>query len=216
MKINIFFEIDSTGLISANGALLSHIKINCKVPLNIFKLSMKPFSHLKRGSMESAEDASKRIKMDKTAIFCLQPAEIKRAAKSGCESQHFLARKLLWESMLEHDQLQKANSRPKNRIVEETLDQCLGHIMQSISEEIMAGVRDFFAARVYESVEKSCEFVKARDIRNIPHINFKNSQIDQLLTHKMVEKISLQKENEVIRSYIFEFGFNLIIVYSFN
>ena len=160
---------------------------------------MKPFTHLKRGSMEFAENESKRIRVDKNPIFCLQPAEIKRAAKSGCESQHFLARKLLWESMLEHDQLQKANSRPKNRIVEETLDQCLGHIMQSISEEIMAGVRDFFAARVYESVEKTCEFAKLRDVRNVPHTNFKNAQIDQLLSQKLVEKLTTPTNCEVKR-----------------
>ena len=167
---------------------------------------MLPFTHLKRKSMDSAEEASKRVKLDRTAIFCLQPAEIQRAAKTACEKNYFLARKFLWESMLENDQLKNANSRPRNKIVEHAVDQHLGHIIQGISEEIISGVREFFAAKVYEHVETSNEFAKFRDVRRIHFENSKNKRIDDFLKQKAYENqrrlANEQKRYKQVRNWL--------------
>ena len=130
------------------------------------------------------ERSSKRVK----AVLCLTPAEVLRTARTECENLKAPLREILWETMLQNQEMREGNSRPKNRIVEEVLDQKLGFLMQTVSAEVTASVRNFFAQKLYESVERSNSKSKLRDPRRIAHENTKNEIIDSFLEQRYRER----------------------------
>ena len=86
---------------------------------------MLPFGHLKRTNLENVNPPSKRFKKTQAALS-LHTDDLKRLSKTACAREKDLARQILWESMLECEELKKQNSHTKNDIVEATIDSELG------------------------------------------------------------------------------------------
>ena len=104
--------------------------------------------------MESAEPPSKRLKIIKGPIYCLMPAEVEHAARKACETQKTFCRDLLWETKVENDRLKESNMRPKNKIVEQMIDENLDHVIKSITAQISANIREALSAKIYDQVEQ--------------------------------------------------------------
>ena len=116
---------------------------------------MLPFPYFKTETSTTAEPPSKRSKVIKGPVYCLFPADVEVAASQACEIHMDLAMKMLIEASCEHEQLKNMKQRPKNRIVEEKIEQNFGSFINLIAQEISASIREVLSSKIYDHVENS-------------------------------------------------------------
>ena len=132
---------------------------------------MLPFSYLKTETSPTAEPPSKRSKVIKGPIHCLFPADVEVAASQACENHMSLALSMLIEASCEHEDLKNLNKRPKNRIVEEKIEQNFGPFIEALAQKLSASFREALSSKIYSQVENSTQNSKtgqSPDIKTEP------------------------------------------------
>ena len=159
---------------------------------------MRLFVNLKREAIEYSESPQRKIKNMKGPILCLFPTEVETAALEACENQKIIAENFL-ANMIKENKLANEKIEQNNRIVEKIINENLGPIINTITEEFHQKIRKHFSMQIYRQIKLSRRIVADDDVRRDISTMF---NVENFVQKTMTEQKEVRKAKNIL-NFIF-------------
>ena len=156
---------------------------------------MRLFVNLKREAVEYSAAPQRKIKHMKGPILCLFPSEVENAALEACENQKNIAENFL-ANMIKENKLADEKSDRKNCIVEKVIDENLGPIIHTITDEFHQSIRNHFSMQIYRQIKQSRKLVVDDDVQSLRDIS------TTFNVENFVQRTRVTEQKKVRKAYI--------------